>query len=94
MCLHLSFNLPDDLEQRLRREVADLDASAKESFLLDLFRRGVLSHYDLSRALGIDRFETDAWLKRKNVYEWSLTTEDLEEDRKTAEHLMRLRNRT
>ena len=87
MCLNVSFNLPADLEDRLRRELPDLDANAKECFLIDLFRRGVLSHYELSQALGIDRFETDAWLKAKNVYEGSLSFEDVEEDWRTIEHL-------
>jgi predicted HTH domain antitoxin len=87
MCLHVSLNLPAEVEERVRREVADLEGTARESLLLDLFRRGVLSHYELSQALGIDRFETDALLKARNVYEGSLNTEDLEEDWRTIEHL-------
>ena len=87
MCLYVSLNLPPEVEARVRREVSDLEGTARESLLLDLFRRGVLSHYELSQALGIDRFEMDAWLKAKNVYEGSLTAEDVEEDWRTIEHL-------
>ncbi|HMN42178.1 MAG TPA: UPF0175 family protein [Phycisphaerales bacterium] len=89
MCLHISINLPDDVEKRIRAEVANLDATARESVLLDLFRRGVLSHSELSQALGIDRFETDAVLKGRGIFEGSLTAEDVEEDRRTIEFILR-----
>jgi Uncharacterised protein family (UPF0175) len=55
---------------------------------LELFRRGRLSHYELSRVLGLDRFETDAWLKRHNVFDGSLTMADLEADRQTLDGVM------
>jgi hypothetical protein len=71
--------LPAEVERRLRAETPDLDAQAREAVALDLFRRGKLSHYELSQMLGLDRFETDAYLKRHNVLEGSLTTEDLNE---------------
>jgi hypothetical protein len=38
-------------------------------------------------SLGLDRFETDAYLKRHNVFEGSLTLEDLEADRDTLGEL-------
>jgi hypothetical protein len=41
----------------------------------------------LSRTLRLDRFETDAYLKRHNVFEGSLTMEDLEADRQTLQEL-------
>ena len=93
MCLNVSFNLPADIEDRLRRELPDLDANAKESFLLDLFRRGVLSHYELSRALGIDRFETDALLKNRGIFEGSLTHEDVDNDVRALRRLLGKPNR-
>lgn len=80
--------LPADVEQRLREATPDLDAQAKEAVALDLFRRGKLSHFELSKVLGLDRFETDAYLKRHNVYEGSLTMEDLEADRQTLEQVL------
>ena len=55
---------------------------------MELFRRGKLSHYELSRVLGVDRFETDAYLKRHNVFEGSPTMADLEADRRTLERVM------
>jgi len=88
MPLKVLLNLPADVEERLRRENPNLDADVKEAYALELFRRGKLSHYELSRVLGLDRFETDAYLKRHNVFEWSLTLADLEADRQTLNRLM------
>ena len=75
----VTIQLPTDVEQRLRAEFADLDTEAKETLALDLFRRGKLSHHELSKFLGLDRFQTDAYLKRHNVFERSLTMQDLDE---------------
>ncbi|MGB7161455.1 MAG: UPF0175 family protein [Tepidisphaeraceae bacterium] len=88
MSLHVTLDLPADLEEKLRHDYADLAAEVKEAFALELFRRDKLSHHELSRVLGLDRFQTDALLKRHNVLEGSLTMEDLEEDRRTLEQLM------
>lgn len=84
----VSFELEPQLETQLRRELRDLDDVAKEAFLVTLFRRGKLSHTTLSAALGLDRFQTDALLKRHNVVEGSLTWNDLEADRTTLERVI------
>ena len=87
MPLTVRLNLPPDVEEKLRRETPDLDNDVKEAYALELFRRGKLSHYELSRILGLDRFETDAYLRRHNVLEGSPTLEDLEADRDTLREL-------
>ncbi|MGD0767389.1 MAG: UPF0175 family protein [Tepidisphaeraceae bacterium] len=84
----VTFQLPADVEQKLRAESPDLEGEAKEAYAVELFRRGKLTHYELSKVLGLDRVETDAFLKRHNVYEGSLTPDDLEADRKTLEHML------
>jgi len=83
MPLNVTLDLPPDIEEKLRRETPNLDADVKEAYVLELFRRGRLSHYELSQVLGLDRFETDAYLKRHQVSEGSLTMADLEADRQT-----------
>jgi predicted HTH domain antitoxin len=84
----LTIQLPSDLEQRLRAESPDLDTEAREAVALDLFRRGKVSHYELSKLLRLDRFETDAYLKRHNVVEGSLTMEDLDEQAQTLDRVL------
>ncbi len=88
MPLNVTLDLPADVEERLRRETPDLDADVREAYALELFRRGKLSHRELSQVLGLDRFETDGFLKRHNVYAGSLTQADLEADRQTLERVM------
>ena len=84
----VTFQLPVDLEQRLRAELADLDNEAKETLALDLFRRERISHFELSKVLGLDRFQTDAFLKRQNVVEGSRTMQDLDEQSQTLDRVL------
>lgn len=84
----VSFQLPDELERKLRAQSSDLESEAKAAYGLELFRCGKITHYELSQILGIDRIETDALLKKHNIYEGSLTRDDLEADRQTLERLI------
>ncbi len=74
----VTIQLPADVEERLRSENPDLDAEAKEAMLVELYRQDKLSHYELSQALSLDRFETDGVLKRHNVTEDLPTAEEHE----------------
>jgi hypothetical protein len=89
MALHVVLEFPPDVEARLRNELADVEADAKEAYAVDLYRRGTLNRWDLGRVLGLDRFETEALLKRHNVFEGSLTMADLEADQQTFERVSR-----
>jgi predicted HTH domain antitoxin len=88
MALNVILDIPADLEEKLRRDTPDIQAEVKEAYALELFRRGKLSHHDLSRLLGLDRFETSAWLKRHRIFTGSLTMADLEADRQTLERIL------
>jgi Uncharacterised protein family (UPF0175) len=72
--------LPSEIEQSLRREFGDLDLAAKEAMLVELYRQGKLTQYEFSQALGLDRFEADAVLKKHNVTEDLPTVDELAED--------------
>ncbi len=87
MALTIHLDLPADVEEKLRAQTTNLSADVKEAYALELFRRGRLSHLELSQVLGLDRLETDAYLKRHNVFEGSLTMEDLDADRRTLAQL-------
>lgn len=65
----VSINLPLKLEAQLRREVHDLDQMAKEALLVDLYRRGAITHHELSESLGMERFRVEELLSRYGVVE-------------------------
>jgi len=72
----ITIDLPPDLEAVLRHDLENLDASAKEAVLVDLFRRHVVTQAQLARALGISRLQSDAVLKRHQVY-YDFTAEEI-----------------
>ena len=84
----VTVELPRDIEERLRRENPNLDSDAKEACAVELFRQRKINHFQLSRILGVDRFATDAVLKRHRVEEQSLTSADIEADRKTLRKVL------
>jgi predicted HTH domain antitoxin len=88
MIINFAFNLPPDVEERLRAEVPDLSGAIREAFAIDLFRRGILTHHGLGQWLGLDRFETDALLKRHRVTEQSLSHEDVDADVQSLDELL------
>lgn len=88
MSLNVTLEFPAEVEEKLRRETTNLDADVKETYALELFRRGQLSHYELSLVLGLDRFQTDAYLKSHKVFEGSLTMADLDADQQTLERVV------
>ena len=63
----ISFEIPQDIEQRLRSAGADLNQTAKESLLVELYRQKQITHYQISQALGLSRYEVDGLLKRHDV---------------------------
>ena len=88
MDVNIAVSLPPDVEERLRTESGDLSTAVREAFAIELFRRGILTHYDLGKSLGLDRFETDALLKRHAVTEHALTHEDVDADVKSVNELL------
>jgi predicted HTH domain antitoxin len=85
----ITFQIPADVEQQLRAQGGgDLDSEAKEAMFVEFYRQDRLSHHQLSRALGLSRFETDAILKKHHVMEDLPTREELEGDLLAARRLV------
>jgi len=78
--MSLIFDLPPGVEEQLRAQTSDLPGEAKEAMLVEFYRQEKLTRYQLSQALGLGRFETDAVLKKHHVTEDLPTNEELEED--------------
>ena len=83
----VTIQLPADIEERLRALSPDLDSEAKETLLIELYRQDKVTRYELSLALGIGRFETDALLQKHSVTEDLLTPEEMAEDLQKAREL-------
>jgi predicted HTH domain antitoxin len=66
--MSISFELPQDIEQRLQTNGADLNGKAREALLVELYREDAITHGQLSRALGLDSYDTDGVLKKHGVY--------------------------
>lgn len=63
----ISFELPQEIERNLRRELGDLDQAAKVAALVELYRQHRLKHHEFAVALGLSRFQADALLKEHGV---------------------------
>lgn len=63
----ITFELPKDIEQELSESGADLNADAREAYLVDLYRQHKLTHFQIGQALGLSRYETDGVLKKHGV---------------------------
>ncbi|RIK79593.1 MAG: hypothetical protein DCC68_12685 [Planctomycetota bacterium] len=87
--MSVTVELPPDLEQRLRGETPDLESCAKEAMLVELYRKEKLTRCELGHALGLDRFETDALLKRHQVAIDLPTSDEIEEDLRYLRKLVR-----
>jgi hypothetical protein len=72
--MSVTFDLPQDLEQSLRRALGDLGQAANQAALVELYRQGHIAQRDLSRALGWSRLEVEALLEQHGVVE-DLSTE-------------------
>jgi hypothetical protein len=80
MFMRVTFELPKNVEQRLRQEFDDIHAATKEAALVELYRQGQLTQYELSQALKVTRPEVEAILQKHNVTEDLPTQQELAED--------------
>ena len=79
--------IPEDLEQTLRAKTPNLDDTAREAVLVALFRQGQLTHKQFSQALGLDRWQADAVLKKHNVIEDLPTIDEIRQQVRLSHRL-------
>jgi len=59
----ITFELPQDIEQQIRTNGADLDREARESYLVELYRQDRISHAQLRDALGVSLPDAERLIK-------------------------------
>ena len=85
----ITFELPSEIERHLRESVTDLDQTAKEAALIELYRQGKLTVPDLGRALALTRLEIDSLLKRHGVTEDLPTAGEIADDVNNLRRLLK-----
>ncbi len=81
--MQITVELPNDVTQH-----PDPAREVLEAVALAGYRSGKLTHYQASRLLGLNsRFEFDAFLKTRGIYDHAYGPEDLAEDWNTLRKL-------
>lgn len=84
----VSFEIPPELDRRLREELGNVADAAKEAFAIQLYRDARISAGELGMILGVPSTEAIAWLGKHGI-EMNYSLGDLQADRKTLERLLR-----
>jgi hypothetical protein len=88
----ISFDIPPEIEAALKSMGRDPSQLLREAALVELYRQGHLTHYQLAQALGLTKLETDSRLKALGVYEGTLDSDDLDADRRALDRLFKARS--
>ena len=88
MSLTVTVDLPKEVEERVRAGGVQFDARVREAVALELYRKEMIDLPELSRMLGLDRFETSELLQRQGIYVGAITMEDLDEQQRLMEKVM------
>jgi predicted HTH domain antitoxin len=80
--MKITVELPDDIAQRPNAAREALEALAIEGY-----RSGALTHHQASQLLQLSRFEFDAFLKSRQIWDHAYDVEDWEQDLATLKQL-------
>jgi predicted HTH domain antitoxin len=84
--MEVTINLPEDVANSFQLNSENLERKVLEATAIEGYREEKLSHSQVGRMLGLNRFETDEFLKLHNV-PLNYSIEDLEQDRRTLDKL-------
>jgi DNA-binding transcriptional ArsR family regulator len=73
----INFHIPPQIVRALARSGRDPAAEFTEAALVEFYRLGWISHGELAEALGMSRSQADAVLRRHQVTEDLLSSEEL-----------------
>ena len=80
--MKITVELPDDVARR-----PDPGREALEALAIEGYRSGALTHYEASQLLQLSRFEFDAFLKARKIYDHAYDLQAFEEDLETLRDL-------
>jgi predicted HTH domain antitoxin len=80
--MKITVELPDDVAHR-----PDPGREALEALAIEGYRSGALTHYEASQLLHFLRFEFDAFLKARNIYDHAYDLQEFEQDLETLRDL-------
>ena len=68
MAATFQLSLPDSLVKAIGVDVSDLPRYSLEAIVAESYRNGRMTHQEVSEALAISRWETDAVLKKHGAH--------------------------
>ena len=68
MAATIEISVPDDLVRAIGAKPSDLPRRAFEAMVSEAYRVGQISHAQVGEMLGLDRWQTDAFLKGAQAY--------------------------
>lgn len=84
--MQFTVELPDDLAGQVIPVGSDPARAALEDMAVEAYRARRLSEHQLATLLGIDRYELDGFLKKREVW-LDYTTDDLRREMEVGERL-------
>ena len=88
MASTIQISLPDTLVKALGGKPSELPRRTLEALVVQSYRAGCLSHAQVGEALALDRWETDAFLKKAEAYRpWN--PEEFASDLATLQNLVK-----
>ena len=82
----VTIELPEEIERQLQAEWENLPRRALEALAVEGYRSGALTRGQVGQMLGLNFWETEAFLKERGA-DLQYTIEDLEQDRRAHERL-------
>ncbi|HBY61769.1 MAG TPA: hypothetical protein DEH78_18250 [Solibacterales bacterium] len=79
-CMNVAIELPEDIAQLLQASWKDMPRGALEAIALEGYRTQALTRGQVGRLLGLDFWETEAFLKERQAY-LQYDDSDLDRDR-------------
>jgi hypothetical protein len=79
MSATIEFSVPDELVKAIGANPSDLPRRAFEALVSEAYRGGRITHAQASHMLGLDRWQTDAFLKGARAFR-ACESEDFADD--------------